>query len=199
MPEPSSFDSYRGAMWGIPRRVDSFFGVRSVGAVVLGVALVGPLGPVARSDASPSPAPSKSTVSPVFVGPAGWYHAHGTSDGLGTWLRSANTRNSESIVVEAKDGIPSFDALYRAEYAYINRLPDEFGYAPTKTTVCGGHPALYISYTYSAPSGDPTTVELVIAVFGTTGYSATYTKSISDQANVAAERSLATLCPRVAS
>jgi hypothetical protein len=166
---------------------------------VLGAALVGPFWPAVRSDASPSPVPSKSAVSPVFVGPAGWYQARGTSDGLGTWLRSGNPENSESIVVEAKDGIPSLDALYRAEFASINALPDEFGYAPTKTTVCGIHPALYISYTYTSSSGDPTTVELVIAVFGTTGYSAGYTKSISDEANVAAERSLTTLCPHVAS
>ncbi len=166
---------------------------------MLAAALVGSFWPGARSDASPSPAPSKSAAPPVFVGPAGWYHAQGASDGLGTWLRSGNSRNSESIVVRAKDGIPSLDALYRAEYAYINGLPDEFGYAPTKTTVCGAHPALYISYTYTSPSGDPTTVELVIAVFGTTGYSALYSKSITDEANVAAEKSLTTLCPHAAS
>jgi hypothetical protein len=181
--------------------------MRSVGAVVLGAALVGPFWPAARSDASPSPVPSRSdptpspkpsrsSAPPVFVGPAGWYHANGKSDGLGTWLRSGAAKNSESIVVEAKDGIPSLDALYRAEVAYIAGLPDQFGYAPTHTTVCGNHPAWYMSYTYTSPSGDPATVELVIAVFETTGYSARYSKSISDEANVAAERSLTTLCPR---
>jgi len=36
-------------------------------------------------------------------------------------------------------------------------------------------------------------------VFGTTGYSAPYTKSITDEAGVAAERSLTTLCPHAAS
>jgi hypothetical protein len=177
---------------------------------VVGAALVGPFWPAVRSDASPTPAPSrsaaspspvpsKSSVPPVFVGPAGWYHAQGKSDGLGNWLRSGNVNNSESIVVQAKDGFPSLDALYRAEVAYIAGLPDQFGYAPTKTTVCGNHPAWYMSYTYTSPSGDPATVELVIAVFGTTGYSARYSKSISDEANVAAERSLTTLCSRTAS
>jgi hypothetical protein len=184
--------------------------MRSVGAVVLGAALVAPFWAAARSDASPSPVPSRSAASPspkptksstppVFVGPAGWYHANGKSDGLGTWLRSGNTRNSESIVVQAKDGFPSLDALYKAEVSYIAGLPDQFGYAPTKTTVCSDHPAWYMSYTYTSSSGDPATVELVIAVFGTTGYSARYSKSISDEANVAAERSLTTLCPRAAS
>ena len=166
---------------------------------MLGAVFVGPFCPAARSDASPSPAPSKSALPLVFVGPAGWYQARGTSDGLGTWLRSGNARNSESIVVRAKDGIPSFDALYQADYRYISGLPDVFGFAPTKTMVCGTHPAMYISYTYTSPSGDPTTVEQVIAVFGTTGYSALYSKSISDEANVAAERSLTTLCPRAPS
>ncbi len=97
--------------------------------------------------------------------------------------------------MRSKDGFPSLDALYCAEYAYINRLPDEFGYALSDTTVCGGHPAMYGSYTYSSPSGDPTTVGLVVAVFGTMGYSARYTKSITDEADVPAERSLTTLCP----
>ncbi len=102
--------------WRIAIKLDSFFVMRSVGAVVVGAALVGPFWAAVRSDASPTPAPSrsaaspspvpsKSSVPPVFVGPAGWYHAQGKSDGLGTWLRSGNVNNSESIVVQAKDGI----------------------------------------------------------------------------------------------
>jgi hypothetical protein len=100
-------------VWRLAVKLDSLFAMRSVGAVVLGAALVGPFWPAARSDASPSPVPSrsaaspspvplKSSVPPVFVGPAGWYHAHGKSDGLGTWLRSGNANNSESIVVRVR-------------------------------------------------------------------------------------------------
>jgi hypothetical protein len=184
---------------GNPIRFGSFFGRRSVGAFVLGAALIGPLGSATRSDASPSPVPSNSAVVPVFVGPSGWHHVQGTSDGLGSWLLPGDPNYSQNIVVEAKNGIGSLDVLFRAEVNYIASLPDQFGYAPTDTTLCGNHPAKYMSYTYTSSTGLPVTAEVVIAVFGTTGYSARYSKSISQQADVAAERSLTTLCGRAAS
>jgi hypothetical protein len=163
------------------------------------LALLLPFCSAARSDASPSPAPSKSAAAAVFVGPPAWHHAHGTSDGLGSWLRPGDGAYSENIVVEGKDGIVSLDALYKPEVAYFSGLPDVFGYAPTDTTTCGNHPAKYLSFTYTSPTGLPITSEVVIAVFGTTGYSARYNKSISQDADAAAERSLTTLCGRSAS
>ena len=175
-------------------RFTSFFGTRSVGAVVLGAALFGSFGAVALSDPSPSPAPTKSAVVAVFVGPPGWHHANGSSDGLGSWLHPGDTGYSQNIIVESKRGIVSLDALLKAEVAFIAGLPDQFGYAPTDTTVCGKHAAKYLSYTYTSSTGLPVTAEVVIAVFGTTGYSARYSKSISQSADVAAERSLTTLC-----
>ena len=133
---------------------------------------------------------------PAFVAPPGWKHLKGTSDGLGTWIRPGDASYAENITVEAKDGFTSLDALLRAEVAYISGLPDRFGYAPTDTTVCGNHPAKYLSYTYTSSSGEPVTSELVIAIFGTTAYSARYDKTISQDADPAAERSLVTLCGR---
>jgi hypothetical protein len=121
------------------------------------------------------------------------------SDGLGTWVGPGDADYYQNILVESKNGIASLDALYKAEVAYIAGLPDQFGYAPTKTTLCGNHPAWYMSYTYTSPTGLPVTSEVIIAVFGTTGYSARYSKSISQYANAAAERSLTTLCGRAAS
>lgn len=167
--------------------------------VVLGAALLGPLGLAARSDASPSPAPLKIATAPVFVGPPGWQHAKGTSDGLGTWVGPGNADYYQNIIVEAKDGFGSLDALLRAEVNYIASLPDQFGYAPTNITLCGKHPGVYLSYTYTSSTGLPVTAEVVIAVFGTTGYMARYSKSITQEANVPAERSLMTLCGRAPS
>jgi hypothetical protein len=42
----------------------------------------------------------------------------------------------------------------------------------------------------------PVTSEVVIAVFGTTAYSANYSKTITQWADPAAERALLTLCGR---
>lgn len=167
--------------------------------VVLGAVLVGLLVLPARSPASPSPKPSKSASALVFAGPSGWHHAQGTSDGLGVWLHPGDTGYSQNITVERKDGFGSLNALLQAEVNYVASLPDQFGYAPKDTTVCGNHPAKYFSYTYTSPSGLPVTSEVVIAVFGKTAYSARYNKSISQNADVAAERSLLTLCGRAAS
>jgi hypothetical protein len=181
----------------IPMKLGSFFRLRALGVVVL-IAALGPLGLAARSDASPSPAAAKGAGAPVFVGPPGWRHL-GTSDGLGNWVGPGNADYYQNIIVEAKSGFPSLDALYKAEYAYISSLPDVFGYAPTDTTVCDNHPAKYLSYTYTSPTGLPVTAEVVIAVFGTTGYMARYSKSITQYANVPAEHSLTTLCGRAPS
>ena len=177
-------------------RFQSFFGRRSVGVAAIGAALLWPVLSPVRSEASPSPAPLKSAAPPVFVGPPGWHHVQGTSDGLGSWLRPGDTGYSENIIVQSKDGFPSLDALLQAEVNYVSSLPDRFGYAPTDITLCGNHPAKYLSYTYTSSTGLPVTAEVVIAVFGTTGYSANYSKSISQDADVAAERSLMTLCGR---
>ncbi|MGP6191492.1 MAG: hypothetical protein ACLPSH_15740 [Vulcanimicrobiaceae bacterium] len=177
----------------------SFSRRRSVGVVVLAAATLGLFGSPASSGASPSPKPPKSVAALVFVGPPGWHHVQGTSDGLGSWLRPGDTDYSQNITVEAKDGFDSLDALLRAEVSYIAGLPDQFGYAPTDTTLCGNHPAKYLSYTYTSPTGLPVTSEVIIAVFGTTAYSARYNKSISQNPDTAAERSLTTLCGRAAS
>ena len=114
-------------------------------------------------------------------------------------VASGDTGYSENILVESKNGFGSLQALLQAEVNYIASLPDQFGYAPTDTTVCGNHPAKYLSYTYTSPSGEPVTAEVVIAVFGTTGYMARYSKTISQWADASAERSLTTLCGRAAS
>ncbi|HEY1656180.1 MAG TPA: hypothetical protein VGF86_13825 [Candidatus Tumulicola sp.] len=134
----------------------------------------------------------------MFVAPAGWRHLRGSSDGLGIWQHPGDADYSQNIVVEAKGGIESLDALLKAEVNYIGGLPDRFGYAPTDTTVCGNYPAKYLSYTYTSSTGLPVTAEVVIAVFGKTGYSASYNKSISQTADAAAERSLRTLCGHAA-
>ena len=175
------------------------FGRRSLGAVALAATFLWPSTSMAQSSATPSPKPTKSAVAPVFVGPPGWQHAQGGSDGLGSWLHPGDTGYAQNITVQAKDGFASLDALLKAETAYVTGLPDVFGYAPTDTTVCGKHPAKYLSFTYTSSTGLPVTAEMVIAVFGTMGYSARYNKSISQNADAAAEASLNTLCGHAAS
>jgi hypothetical protein len=152
--------------------------------------------PATRVAASPTPAPSTSATKPVFVAPAGWKHVQGTSDGLGTWQGPGDSDYYQNIIVEAKAGYTSLDALLQAETNYIASLPDQFGYAPTDTTLCGNHPGKYLSYTYTSSTGLPVTAEVVIGVFGTTAYMVRYSKSISQWANAAAEKSLTTLCGR---
>jgi hypothetical protein len=114
-------------------------------------------------------------------------------------LHPGDTGYSQNITVEAKDGFGSLNALLEADVNYIGGLPDQFGYALKDTTVCGDHPAKYLSYTYTSSTGLPVTSEVVIAVFGKTAYSARYTKSISQNADAAAQRSLLTLCGKATS
>lgn len=172
---------------------------RSVSAIALSIAALGFLGLPGWSVASPSPKPSKVGVAPVFLGPAGWQHVQGSSDGLGVWLRPGDAGYSQNIIVQSKDGFTSLDTLLNAEVSYFRGFADVFGYAPTDTTVCRNHPAKYISFTYTSSTGVPVTTEVVIAVFGTRAYSARYSKSISQDSDAAAQRSLTTLCGSSAS
>jgi hypothetical protein len=163
---------------------------------LLAASLLGPIGSAARAAASPTPAPSTSAAKLAFVAPAGWKHLQGTSDGLGSWQGPGDSDYYQNIVLDVKPGFASLDALLQAEVHYIASLPDQFGYAPTNTTLCGNHPGMYLSYTYTSSTGLPVTAEEMIAVFGTTGYRLRYSKSIEQEANVAAEKSLTTLCGR---
>jgi|SRR5579863_2308153 len=172
-------------------------GWRPASAVLLGGALLLSSGAPVWSAVTGSTKQSKSVAAPVFVGPPGWLYK-GASNGLGVWTRQGDTNYSENIIVEAKDGFSSLDALLTAEVAYVRSLPDVVGSAPTDTSVCGDHPAKYLSYTYSSSSGLPITSEVVIAVFGTTAYSARYNKAIGQDPDAAAERSLTSLCGRAA-
>jgi hypothetical protein len=143
--------------------------------------------------------PVASAATAVFVGPAGWQHVGGSADGLGSWLRPGDSNYSQNITVEMKDGFASLDALLSAETSYISSLPDVVGAAPTDVTVCGNHPAKYLTYTFTSTTGLPVTSEMVIAVFGTSAYSARYNKAIGQDPDSAAEQSLSTLCGRTAS
>jgi hypothetical protein len=143
--------------------------------------------------------PAATSANAVFVGPAGWHHVGGSADGLGSWLRPGDTGYSQNITVEAKDGFASLDALASAERSYVSGLPDVVGPEPTDVTVCGNHPAKYFTFTFTSTTGLPVTSEMVIAVFGTTAYSARYNKSISQDPDSDAEQSLSTLCGRAAS
>jgi hypothetical protein len=181
-----------------PAMFGSFFRLRSLGVAVLWMTPLSLGISVASVNASPSPAPTKGAATPVFVGPPGWIHVQGSSDGLGTWQGPGNADFYQTVVAQEKGGFASLDAFLQAEAGYISSLPDVFGYAPTDTTLCRNQPAKYLSYTYSSASGLPVTVETIVAVFGTTAYSARYSKSISQYADTSAERSLATLCGRAA-
>jgi len=149
----------------------------------------------ARAAATPAAA---NAAGLVYAGPTGWDHVQGTSDGLGSWLRTGDTDYSQNVSVLTKDGFASLDALVRAELTFIGGLQDESGFAASDITVCGNHPAKHLSYTYTASTGARISTEAVVAVFGTAGYSARYNRLASQSADPAAERSLKSLCARSA-
>jgi len=133
----------------------------------------------------------------AFVGPPGWTFTKGSATTAGTWTRPGDSGYSENIVVLIKENVGTLDVLLDAEMSYARGLPYIAATdAPVDATVCGSHPAKYITYTYEGSDGTPLTTEDILAVFGTTAYSVRYTKSITQYADTAAERAMTTLCGR---
>jgi len=62
-----------------------------------------------------------------------------------------------------------------------------------RTTVCGGHPAAYMTYT-TVDKGHPLLSEQMLTLYGNTAYAATYTRATSQAPIHAARASLTTLC-----
>ncbi|MBV8340267.1 MAG: hypothetical protein JO343_10000 [Candidatus Eremiobacteraeota bacterium] len=131
----------------------------------------------------------------VFAAPYGWNRVQATTLGLGTWVHPGDTGYTQSINARATDHFTgTLDDLAKKVVAQVKtRDPKAKVGLIERTTVCGGHPAVYLNYAAN-DKGHPILAEQMLTVYGSTAYAATYIRGANESSIHAARASLTTLC-----
>ena len=131
----------------------------------------------------------------VFAAPYGWNRVQATTLGLGTWVHPGDVGYTQSINARATDHFNgTLDALAKkvVEQVKSQHADAKVGLIE-RTTVCGGHPAVYLTYA-TVDKGHPILAEQMLTLYGSTAYAATYVRAASESSIHAARASLTTLC-----
>ncbi len=158
-------------------RLRNFIAIATATAAVVGIALAvgGQQGSAANN---------------VFQPPPGWHKTQNLGIGRGVWLHPSD---GQSISVSAMQFTGSLSDFTQIQLAQIGQLPNAKIGAVQRTTVCGSHPSVYI--TYGAVENNKASIyEQMLAVWAGVGYLATYSRSAGQRAYYDARNSLTTLC-----
>ena len=130
----------------------------------------------------------------VFAAPYGWNRVQATTLGLGVWVHPGDKGYTQNISARADEFDGTLDALVKKVVAHVkSQHPDAKIGLIQSTTVCGGHPAVYLTYDDTV-KGEPLIAEAMLTLYGTTAYAATYTRAATESPLHAARNSLTTLC-----
>jgi hypothetical protein len=145
------------------------------------------------SATQPSPSGSASAQF-IFQPPAGWQHVGAVGDGLGTWLHHGDAVYSQNVSAQATHFIGKLSEIVDKEITYIKGEFADVTMKPIEqTTVCGKHPATYITYTFDA-TNTQVIAEQIVTIYGSTAYTAKYNRAVDQQPDTSAQHSLRTLC-----
>jgi hypothetical protein len=130
----------------------------------------------------------------VFAPPPGWHRTVDIGNGLGVWVHSGDVGFDQNVNVLAQRVPGSLSEFTKASVAELQaKLQDvKFG-AMQRTTVCGAHPATYLTYTATLV-GKSLIYEQVMTIWRGTAYVATYTRMVNQPSLHEARASLVTLC-----
>ncbi|HEY7981962.1 MAG TPA: hypothetical protein VID19_10805 [Candidatus Eremiobacteraceae bacterium] len=145
--------------------------------------------------ATPQPSPSKAASTQfIFDPPTGWRHIGAIGDGLGIWLHSGDPIYSQNVSAQATTISGDLADIVSKEIAYIQAQYDGVTMKPIEqTTICGKHPATYLTYTFDA-TNTKVIAEQIVTMYGSTAYSAKYNRAVDQQPDAAAQHSLRSLC-----
>jgi hypothetical protein len=130
----------------------------------------------------------------VFAAPHGWNRVQATTLGLGVWLHPHDTGYTQNISARAEEYSGTLEGLTKKMVAHIqSQNPQAEIGKIQRTTVCGGHPAVYLSYA-AVVKGQDLIYEQMLTIWGTTAYAAQYTRAATQPALHEARASLTTLC-----
>ncbi|MDQ6766987.1 MAG: hypothetical protein M3Z41_04175 [Candidatus Eremiobacteraeota bacterium] len=130
----------------------------------------------------------------IFQPPPGWNRVQTTTVALGVWVHPGDVVYSQSIGARAEQFRRSLSDYAQQTVRRITRLhPDVKMGTSQLTTVCGGHPAIYLTYAADV-SGRTIVYEEMLTLYGNIAYYATYARASSQPSLPAARHALVTLC-----
>ena len=131
----------------------------------------------------------------IFQPPAGWQHVGTVAGGLGTWLHQGDPVYSQNVSAQATPFSGKLSEIVTKEITYTqNAFADVTLKSIERTTICGKHPAAYITYTFTTANGTKVVAEQIVTIYGSTAYNSKYNRAADQQPDESARHSLRTLC-----
>lgn len=132
----------------------------------------------------------RAAVNNVYQPPAGWHRTQFLARGLGVWIHPGD---DQSISVQATNFTGSLAEFTHIQLIQIGELPGAKVGAAQQATVCGSHPATYLTYGVVA-NGKSLIYEQMLAIWAGVAYLATYARTQNQRSLYEARASLTTLC-----
>ncbi|HKW44101.1 MAG TPA: hypothetical protein VJN22_00505 [Candidatus Eremiobacteraceae bacterium] len=129
-----------------------------------------------------------------FKPPKGWVPVKVPASLIGKWVNPGNDEFHQSVSVYAHTYHGTLSDYYAIDVSSLkSHYPGGDIAVSQDTTVCGGHPAKYVSYGLNTSAG-PLIVEQVMSVQKDVAYVVTYVRLASQNSDPAARQSLTTIC-----
>lgn len=130
----------------------------------------------------------------AFMPPAGWKTVAKPGHGIGMWVHNDSESFHQNISVIAERARGSLDQYTANGIQSIKAILPDVQFGPVqRTTVCGGHPATYLTYAATL-RGRRLIYEQTATIWSTTAYVATYARLNTQPSLSAARNSLTSLC-----
>jgi hypothetical protein len=129
-----------------------------------------------------------------FKPPKGWTPVRVPAELIGKWIKPGSDDFHQNISVYAHPFQGTLDDYYSIDIRSLkSHYPGGDIAVSQDTTVCGDHPAKYVSYGLNTTAG-PLIVEQIMTVEQSIAYVVTYVRLASQTSDSAARQSMTTIC-----
>jgi hypothetical protein len=138
-------------------------------------------------------APAASQQAP-FLPPKGWVLAPAPHEFIGKWIKPGSDAYHQNVSVLGHKFGGSLDDFYSIAISQLKeKFPGGNIAVSQDTTVCGDHPAKYVSYGLNSADG-PMIIEQMDTVENGAAYIVTYARLATQDSDQAARDSMTTIC-----
>jgi hypothetical protein len=138
-------------------------------------------------------APAASQQAP-FLPPKGWVLAPAPHEFIGKWIKPGSDSYHQNVSVLGHKFGGSLDDFYSIAIGQLKeKFPGGAIAVSQDTTVCGDHPAKYVSYGLNSADG-PMIIEQIDTVENGAAYVVTYARLATQDSDPAARDSMTSIC-----
>jgi hypothetical protein len=148
-----------------------------------------------RGDAIPAnPLVPNNGAALIFQPPFGWNRTQTTALGLGVWMHPSDVGYHQSISARADLFSGTLPAFVQLTLNGVHaRFPGAKMGGVQSATVCGSHPASYLTYAATS-DGKALIYEQMLTLYAGTAYVSTYTRLATQKSLPEARHAMTTLC-----